>query len=218
VRASVLVRNSLAPIGFVTRRTRDVDGARAVGLRSDGRGALRRTDPKCPPCRGARPDLRGRTLAGTWVAGNVPVRFPVSPPHDDRGWHVDANTPRPDGSWAVSGRPHTVLLLTLLSDVGPNDAPARIRAGSHVDVARTLGQDMLEAMAAGPVVDDASAGRPWSTQRGRLVTRTSCIRSPCTPPTSIGASRRGSWPSPRSCRPRRSNRRPRRRSRACSTS
>jgi hypothetical protein len=69
----------------------------------------------------------------------------VSPPNDDRGWHIDASTPRADGSRAVSGRPHTVLLLTLLSDVGPKDAPTRIRAGSHRDVARTLGQDMLEA-------------------------------------------------------------------------
>jgi hypothetical protein len=92
--------------------------------------------------------------------GNIPVRFPVIPPNDDRGWHVDANTPRPDGSWAVSGRPHTVLLLTLLSDVGPDDAPTRIRAGSHHDVARAFGDDVLEAVAAGPLVDECSTGRP----------------------------------------------------------
>ena len=108
---------------------------------------------------------------GQWLPrgslGNVPVRFPVLPPNDDRGWHVDANTPRPDGSWAVSGRPHTVLLLTLLSDVGPADAPTRIRLGSHHDVAQTLGEDVLEAVTAGPMVDEASAGRPVVVATGQ---------------------------------------------------
>jgi hypothetical protein len=88
------------------------------------------------------------------------VRFPVSPPHDDRGWHIDANTPLPDGSWKVTGRPHTVLLLTLLSDVGPDDAPTRIRVGSHRDVAAVLGPDPVEFTEVGPIVDEASAGRP----------------------------------------------------------
>src|SRR5690242_666208 len=62
--------------------------------------------------------------AGNWAPrgalGNIAVRFPVSPPNDDRGWHIDANTPQPDGTWAVTGRPHTMLLLTLLSEVGHN--------------------------------------------------------------------------------------------------
>jgi hypothetical protein len=91
--------------------------------------------------------------------GNIPVRFPVSPPNDDRGWHIDANTPQPDGSWAVTGRPHTVLLLTLLSEVGPDDAPTRIRAGSHHDVAQVLGPDPVALAEMGRLVDDASADR-----------------------------------------------------------
>ncbi|MGX9791508.1 phytanoyl-CoA dioxygenase family protein [Mycobacterium sp. MMS18-G62] len=100
---------------------------------------------------------------GGWVPrgslGNVPVRFPVSPPNDDRGWHIDANTPQSDGSWTVTGRPHTVLLLTLLSEVGPDDAPTRIRAGSHHDVARVLGPDAVELAEMGRLVGDASAHR-----------------------------------------------------------
>lgn len=92
--------------------------------------------------------------------GNIPVRFPVSPPAADRGWHIDANTPLPDGSWAVSGRPQTVLLLTLLSEVGEDDAPTRIRAGSHRDVAAGLGDEPLDPMAAGPLVDGVSSERP----------------------------------------------------------
>jgi hypothetical protein len=92
--------------------------------------------------------------------GNVPVRFPVPPPNDDRGWHIDANTALPDGSWAISGRPHTLLLLTLLSDVGIDDAPTRIRAGSHRDVAAILGDAVLDPIEAGPMLDAVSAGRP----------------------------------------------------------
>lgn len=65
--------------------------------------------------------------------GNIPVRFPVPPADDDRGWHIDNNTPRADGTWAVSGRPQTLLLLTILSEVGADDAPTRIRVGSHRD-------------------------------------------------------------------------------------
>ena len=102
--------------------------------------------------------------AGGWLPrgclGNIPVRFPVSPPDDDRGWHIDANTPQSDGSWAVTGRPHTVLLLTLLSDVGLTDAPTRIRAGSHRDVASVLGPDLVDLAEMGRLVDDASAQRP----------------------------------------------------------
>ena len=91
--------------------------------------------------------------------GNIPVRFPVTPSIDDRGWHIDANTPQPDGSWVVTGRPHTVLLLTLLSEVGPDDAPTRIRAGSHHDVARVLGPDAVEFAEMGRRVCEASTDR-----------------------------------------------------------
>jgi len=91
--------------------------------------------------------------------GNIPVRFPVSPPRDDRGWHIDANTPQHDGTWTVTRRPHTVLLLTLLSEVSVDDAPTRIRAGSHRDVAQVLGPDPVESAEMGRLVDEASADR-----------------------------------------------------------
>jgi phytanoyl-CoA dioxygenase PhyH len=106
-------------------------------------------------------ELCGKT---GWVPrgalGQIPVRFPVRPPADDRGWHIDLNTPLPDGGWAVSGRPHTMLLLTLLSEVGPEDAPTRIRVGSHRDVATALGEEPMDFLTAGPLVDEVSAGRP----------------------------------------------------------
>ncbi|AKS35750.1 hypothetical protein [Mycolicibacterium goodii] len=117
--------------------------------------------------------------------GNIPVRFPVRPAADDRGWHIDANTPLTPDSWAVTGRPHTMLLLTLLSEVGPDDAPTRIRVGSHRDVAAALGPgsagsvasgdlinsvasgDPIDFFASGALVDRASAGRPVQFATGR---------------------------------------------------
>ncbi|MGA5541164.1 mitomycin antibiotics/polyketide fumonisin biosynthesis protein [Mycobacterium sp. NPDC051198] len=108
---------------------------------------------------------------GGWLPrgalGNIPVRFPVDPPAEDRGWHVDANTPLPGGEWAVSGRPHTVLVLTLLSEVGPDDAPTRIRVGSHREVARVLGPDPVEFIEAGALVDAAARACPVAHATGR---------------------------------------------------
>lgn len=108
---------------------------------------------------------------GRWeprgALGNIPIRFPVQPPAEDRGWHIDMNTPLPDGSWAVSGRPQTVLLLTLLSDVGPDDAPTRIRIGSHGDVAKALSDEPMDPVAAGQLVDRVSSGRAEARATGR---------------------------------------------------
>lgn len=101
---------------------------------------------------------------GGWLPrralGNIPVRFPVHPPAEDRGWHIDLNTPGDDGAWFVTNRPHTLLVLTLLSEVTIDDAPTRIRAGSHRDTARVLTDEPLDAVAAGALVDAASASRP----------------------------------------------------------
>lgn len=101
---------------------------------------------------------------GGWLPrgalGNIPVRFPVQPPADDRGWHIDLNTPGEDGAWFVTNHPQTLLVLTLLSEVTIDDAPTRIRAGSHRDTARVLGDEPLDAVQAGALVDAASASRP----------------------------------------------------------
>ncbi|WP_238421716.1 phytanoyl-CoA dioxygenase family protein [Gordonia sp. 'Campus'] len=100
------------------------------------------------------------------VLGNIPVRFPVPPTVDDRGWHIDANTPRPDGTWCVSGRPQTVLVLTLLSEVGPDDAPTRLRRGSHRDSVTVLDEDGMSPFDAGPLLDEASRDRPIAFATG----------------------------------------------------
>ncbi|GAB2862716.1 phytanoyl-CoA dioxygenase family protein [Actinocorallia aurea] len=98
--------------------------------------------------------------------GNMPVRFPGPEPADDRGWHIDATVQLPDGSWGVSGRPPAMLLLVLLSEVGPDDAPTRIRVGSHRDAAAVLGDRAMDAFEAGPLLAEASAHRPVAHATG----------------------------------------------------
>ncbi|NUR82673.1 MAG: mitomycin antibiotics/polyketide fumonisin biosynthesis protein [Nonomuraea sp.] len=99
--------------------------------------------------------------------GNMPIRFPGVASADDRGWHIDANVALPDGSWAASGRPESLLLLVLLSEVGPDDAPTRIRVGSHRDAARVLGDRVLDPFEAGPLLDAATKDRPVAYATGR---------------------------------------------------
>jgi len=75
--------------------------------------------------------------------GTFPVRFPSANAPDDDGWHVDASfghdaTDFLDWRVNVTSRGRALLMLFLFSDVGEDDAPTRIRAGSHRDVARVL--------------------------------------------------------------------------------
>ncbi|WP_106401042.1 phytanoyl-CoA dioxygenase family protein [Actinocorallia populi] len=115
--------------------------------------------------------LDGLCGAGGWhprgSLGMTPVRFPLPPVADDRGWHIDANAPQPDGTYLCSGEPETMLLLTLLSDVGPDDAPTRIRIGSHRDAAAAMAGRVLDPFEAGPLVDAASSHRPSAYATGR---------------------------------------------------
>lgn len=83
---------------------------------------------------------------GRWLAplglGTFPIRFPSPLSAGDDGWHVDVSFgDSPDFmEWRAniksSGR--ALLMLFLLSDVGDNDAPTRIRRGSHSVIAREL--------------------------------------------------------------------------------
>jgi hypothetical protein len=83
--------------------------------------------------------------AGRWLPrsslGTFPIRFPS--PHDpgDAGWHADASFAGDDGSWRlnVKSQGRALLMLFLFSEVGEDDAPTRIRVGSHLEVARLLG-------------------------------------------------------------------------------
>ena len=84
---------------------------------------------------------------GRWLPcralGTFPVRFPSDQDPGDAGWHVDVSfgAENPDFmEWRVNvqSRGRALLMLFLFSDVGPEDAPTRIRSGSHLDIARQL--------------------------------------------------------------------------------
>ncbi|MGO4739845.1 phytanoyl-CoA dioxygenase family protein [Bosea sp. 2KB_26] len=88
-------------------------------------------------------------LVGTerWIApkglGTFPIRFPSAQAPGDDGWHVDVSfgLDNPDFmEWRANVRSsgRALLMLFLLSDVGPDDAPTRIRRGSHAMIAREL--------------------------------------------------------------------------------
>ena len=67
--------------------------------------------------------------------GTIPVRFPHRVAPGDDGWHIEAsfsddNGPRVD----LGSRGRALLMLFLFSEVSDDDAPTRIRRGSHLDV------------------------------------------------------------------------------------
>jgi Phytanoyl-CoA dioxygenase (PhyH) len=84
---------------------------------------------------------------GRWLRpaamGTFPVRFPSAVDPGDAGWHIDVSfdTDTPDFmSWRanIHSKGRALLMLFLFSDVGEDDAPTRIRVGSHADIARQL--------------------------------------------------------------------------------
>lgn len=97
-----------------------------------------------PPLHRAYDQLVGQ---GRWLApmglGTFPIRFPSPDSPDDDGWHVDVSfgDDNPDFmEWRanVTSRGRALLMLFLFSDVGPDDAPTRIRKASHATIAREL--------------------------------------------------------------------------------
>lgn len=82
--------------------------------------------------------------AGRWLRrtslGTFPIRFPSPADPGDTGWHAEASFQGDDGSWRLNlkSQGRALLMLFLFSDVGQDDAPTRIRIGSHLDVPRLL--------------------------------------------------------------------------------
>lgn len=100
-----------------------------------------------PQLHAAFDDLVGKDR---WIPrqslGTFPIRFPHPDDPGDTGWHIDASFP-PDSApaqsyfdWRVNvySKGRALLMLFLFSDIGEEDAPTRIRAGSHLIVARLL--------------------------------------------------------------------------------
>lgn len=104
---------------------------------------------------------------GRWAPcramGTFPVRFPSPDDPGDAGWHVDVSfgTEDPDFmNWRVNvrSRDRALLMLFLFSDVGENDAPTRIRVGSHRDMARRLAPAGEAGLTLGELAADGFAG------------------------------------------------------------
>ncbi|NIJ54338.1 phytanoyl-CoA dioxygenase family protein [Dyadobacter arcticus] len=120
--------------------------------------------------------------AGKWLPrnslGTFPVRFPSQTDPGDTGWHVEASFPGDEVNdyfkWRINvrSRGRALLMLFLFSDVGQEDAPTRIREGSHLDVARILepfGETGLTFMELADKLP-ATAGKPEVSATGKAGT------------------------------------------------
>ena len=103
------------------------------------------------------------------------MRFPHTDDPGDAGWHIDVSfgTEDPDFmSWRanVTSRGRALLMLLLFSDVGEDDAPTRIAAGSHRTVARALAPAGEAGMSLGDLVADGAFERSVAAGREVLAT------------------------------------------------
>ncbi len=152
---------------------------------------------------------------GRWAPrdglGSFPVRFPHPGDPGDAGWHVDLSFPGENcdpneqqdfSAWRVNitSRGRALLMLFLFSDVGEEDAPTRIRVGSHMDMARYLAP-------AGEAGRWRMISKPWGLivrwhwRRGRRAQSISAIPFSCMRRRNIAALRRVSWRSHRLASP-----------------
>ena len=104
---------------------------------------------------------------GRWrrpmAMGTFPVRFPSVDDPGDTGWHIDMSfgTESPDFmSWRanIQSQGRALLMLFLFSDVSDEDAPTRIRVGSHADIARQLAPAGEPGLTLGELAADGFAG------------------------------------------------------------
>jgi hypothetical protein len=97
----------------------------------------------------------GRWIRRAGVGGTVPVRFPSEDYPGEVGYHIEGSYWGGDRWWAnVRSRDRGLLALFLFSDVGPDDAPTRLIAGSHLFVPPVLAPAGEDGMPG----DDVSGG------------------------------------------------------------
>ncbi|MVM30509.1 phytanoyl-CoA dioxygenase [Spirosoma sp. HMF4905] len=117
----------------------------------------------------------GRWLPRTSL-GTFPIRFPSPDDPGDAGWHIDVSFASQDDdpndflSWRanINSKGRALLMLFLFSTITENDAPTRIRVGSHVDIARQL----EPAGEAGLTLRDLAANGFQETAGRQVVTAT----------------------------------------------
>lgn len=116
---------------------------------------------------------------GRWLPrgslGTFPIRFPSPDDPGDCGWHIDVSFGTEDEpdflKWRanVASKGRALLMLFLFSDVGEDDAPTRIRVGSHMDIARRLAPHGDEGLTLGELASTGfaeSAHRPEALATG----------------------------------------------------
>ncbi|HWJ75345.1 MAG TPA: phytanoyl-CoA dioxygenase [Kaistia sp.] len=115
--------------------------------------------------------------AGQWMplaaVGTFPIRFPSPDDPGDAGWHVDVSFGHDKADFMdwranVTSRGRALLLIALFSDVGPADAPTRLRVGSHHSIARRLVPAgaaglTLRELAATDFAESADCREAWAT-------------------------------------------------------
>ncbi|MEV5710416.1 phytanoyl-CoA dioxygenase family protein [Actinoallomurus sp. NPDC052274] len=114
---------------------------------------------------------------GRWVPrrslGTFPLRFPHEDEPDDAGWHIESSYSLDGVTWNhvnVRSKDRALLMLFLFSEVGEQDAPTRVRVGSHLDVPPILepyGEEGVSMFAVAAEVEAASAHRPLAYATGR---------------------------------------------------
>ncbi|MFF3409734.1 phytanoyl-CoA dioxygenase family protein [Streptomyces sp. NPDC002742] len=105
--------------------------------------------------------------------GSFPLRFPHEQEPDDAGWHIEGSYLPEGATWYYANlrsRDRALLMLFLFTEVGPEDAPTRIRVGSHLDVPPLLepyGEEGVSGLDIAPRLVEASAHRPVAYATGR---------------------------------------------------
>jgi hypothetical protein len=115
--------------------------------------------------------------AGRWVPrpslGSFPLRFPHDVEPDDAGWHIDGGYMPEGADWFYTNlrsQGRALLMLFLFTDVDEDNAPTRIRVGSHLDVPPLLapyGEEGVSGLELAPGLVAATGHRPVVLATGR---------------------------------------------------
>nr|WP_255950704.1 phytanoyl-CoA dioxygenase family protein [Streptomyces sp. ODS25] len=98
--------------------------------------------------------------------GSFPLRFPHPEEPDDAGWHIEGSYQPEGANWYYTNlrsKDRALLMLFLFSEVREQDAPTRIRVGSHIDIPPLLepyGEAGVSGLRIAARIDAASAHRP----------------------------------------------------------
>lgn len=103
--------------------------------------------------------------------GSFVIRFPSEGDPGDTGWHVDMSYGFDQANFMnwranITSQGRALLLLFLFSDVGEDDAPTRVRLGSHLDIARRLAPAGQEGVTLGEL---AATGFAESAHRTEVL-------------------------------------------------